>query len=214
MKKQKFWPVGPRKGSIRKKLNYWKDWAVFSILRKRYGGIQLKVAELLRIVNAVRDSEDCRLLIFGMGYDSPFWNRINRNGSTIFLEDYEPWFDKISLKYPDLETYLVTYPCNMTQWKEVIDQPERLAIALPENLENEKFDVILVDGPRGHRFTEDQPGRMSSIYMASQLVGRGGYVFVHDAEREVERTYSSRYLGEARLVEEVRGRALLKVFHY
>jgi len=198
----------------REKLNYWRDWVVFSISRKRYGGIQLKVVELLQIVSAIRSSANCRLLVFGTGYDSPFWNRINRKGSTIFLEDYEPWFEKISLKYPDLEAYLVSYPCNMTQWKEVIDKPERLTIALPETVKNEKFDVILVDGPRGHRFTDDQPGRMSSIYMASQLVERGGYVFVHDAEREVERTYSSKYLGEDHLAGEVRGRALLRVFHF
>lgn len=200
--------------SIREILNYWRDWVLFTIFRKKYGGIQLKVPEMLRIVNAIRNSEDCRLLVFGMGYDSPFWSRINRHGSTIFLEDYEPWFDRISLKYPELEAYLVSYPCNMTQWKEVIDQPERLAIVLPEKVKNEKFDVILVDGPRGHRYTEDQPGRMSSIFMASRLVGRNGYVFVHDAEREVERTYSSKYLGEDSLVEEIRGRALLRVFHF
>jgi len=187
---------------------------IFSILRKRYGGIQLKVRELLRIVHAIRSSGNCRLLVFGMGYDSPFWRRINRNGSTVFLEDYEPWFDKISFKYPDLEAYLVSYPCNMTQWKEVIDQPDRLTITLPGKIKNEQFDVILVDGPRGHRFTEDQPGRMSSIYMASRLVGGDGYVFVHDAEREVERSYSSRYLGEDHLVEEIRGRALLRVFYF
>jgi len=201
-------------GYVREILNYWRDWVVFTIFRKKYGGIQLKVPELLRIVNAIRNYEDCRLLVFGMGYDSPFWSRINSHGSTLFLEDYEPWFDKISLKYPDLEAYLVSYPCNMTQWQEVIDQPDRLTILLPEKFENAKFDVILVDGPRGHRVTEDQPGRMSSIFMASRLVGPNGYVFVHDAEREVERTYSSKYLGEDRLVEEIRGRALLRVFHF
>lgn len=50
---------------------------------------------------------------------------INKNGRTVFLEDFQPWFDKI-------------------------------------------------------------PGRMSSIYTASELKGKNSYVFVHDAERRVE----------------------------
>lgn len=201
-----------KNGGMKKQV--WWDWVKFSVLRKRYGGIQLKVSELLRIVQAIRQAENCNLLVFGLGYDSPFWSRMNRNGSTVFLEDYKPWFQKISGKYPELQAYLVSYPCNMTQWEEVLDKPQRLEVALHEKVAADKFDVILVDGPRGHRFTEDQPGRMSSIYMASKMVRPGGYVFVHDAEREVEGTYSSRYLGNDRLVEEIRGRALLKVFHF
>ena len=194
--------------------NYLWDYVFFSILRKRYGGIQLRVPEIVRIVHAIRSLEGCNLLVFGLGNDSPFWRDVNKSGRTVFIEDDKPWFEKITLKYPLIEAYQISYPCNITQWREVLDKPERLAIELPQNIAGDKWDVILVDGPRGNRFETYEPGRMSSIYEASRLVGADGYVFVHDAEREVENAYAAKYLGEDHLTAEVRGRSLLKVFYF
>ena len=74
---------------------------------------------------------------------------------------------KITEKYPDIEAYTLSYPCNITQWQKVLDQPDRLKTDLPDEVTRTKWDVILVDGPRGHQFSEEIPGRMSSIYMAS-----------------------------------------------
>lgn len=183
-------------------------------LRNQFDGIQLKAVELVRILQTIKKFDKCRLLVFGLGNDSPFWSKVNLKGRNAFLEDYQPWFDKITKKFPALEAYSVSYPCNITEWEDVIDKPERLAMNLPLEIVNTLWDVIFVDGPRGHRYSEDQPGRMSSIYMASQLVARGGYVFVHDAERTVEDAFSSKYLGEDQLIANVRGRSLMKIFHF
>lgn len=183
-------------------------------LRKQHDGIQLRPAELIKIFQAIRSFEQCNMLVFGLGNDSPFWCRANSNGHTVFLEDFQPWYDKITAKYPEIEAYPVSYPCNITQWREVMDQPERLAVDLPGEVPLDHWDVILVDGPRGHEFTEEIPGRMSSIYTASQLVGKNGYVFVHDAERIVEGTFAAKFLGKDHFVEKVRGRALLKIYHF
>ncbi|MBA7534686.1 hypothetical protein ES705_26935 [subsurface metagenome] len=193
---------------------YWKDYFEVLRLRKQYEGIQLKAAELLRIVHIIRKFNHCRLLVFGLENDSPFWGEVNKNGRNVFLEDYEPWFDKITNEFPMIEAYLVSYPCNITQWKEVLNKPERLAMNLPQEIVNDRWDVIFVDGPRGHRYTQDLPGRMSSIYMASRLVDQAGYVFAHDAERVIEDAYSTKYLGEDHLVANVRGRSLMKIFHF
>ncbi len=183
-------------------------------LLKQYAGIQLRPAELIKIFHAIREFEQCNMLIFGLGNDSPFWCRANSNDRTVFLEDFQPWFDKITAKYPEIEAYPVSYPCNITQWREVMDHPERLEVELPDEVSGNKWDVILVDGPRGHKYSEEIPGRMSSIYTASQLVGKNGYVFVHDAQRIVENAYSRHYLGKNHFLEKVRGRALLLIYRF
>ncbi len=183
-------------------------------LRKQQEGIQLRPAELIKIFHAIRKFDQCKMLVFGLGNDSPFWCRANSKGRTAFLEDFQPWFDKITTKYPDIEAYPVSYPLNITQWREVLDQPERLAVELPAEVPLDHWDVILVDGPRGHQFKKEIPGRMSSIYTASKLVGKKGYVFVHDAERIVENAYAQHYLGKKHFVEKVRGRALLHIYRF
>lgn len=185
-----------------------------SRLRKQHGGIQLRPAEVIKIVHATRKFGECKMLVFGLGNDSPFWCEINHGGRTVFLEDFQPWFDKITGQFPKIEAYPISYPCNITQWEELLDQPERLKVDLPEEVSASCWDVILVDGPRGHKFLEEIPGRMSSIYTASLLVGKGGYVFVHDAERKVEKAYAAKYLDKAAHVEKVRGRAYMLIHKF
>jgi uncharacterized protein (TIGR01627 family) len=185
-----------------------------SKLRKKHGGIQLRPAEIIKIAHAVGKFDACKMLVFGLGNDSPFWCDINSKGRTVFLEDFQPWFDKITSAYPEIEAYPVRYPGNITRWKTLIDQPSQLKLKLQEEVSGNYWDVILVDGPRGHKFSEEIPGRMSSIYTASQLVGKNGYVFVHDAERRVEQAYAAKYLGADHFVEKVRGRAMLQIYHF
>lgn len=183
-------------------------------LRKKHRGIQLKPAELIKIYRAIRRYEACRMLVFGLGNDSPFWCGANRQGRTVFLEDFHPWYEKITTKFPDIEAYKVSYPGNITRWKELLEQPGQLSLELPEEVSGQAWDVILVDGPRSHRYSEEIPGRMSSIYTASTLVGKNGYVFVHDAQRTVEKTFAQHYLGKQHFVEKVRGRSLLLIYRF
>lgn len=183
-------------------------------LRKAYEGIQLKPVELMKIRRAISEFASCRMLVFGLGHDSPFWCRVNNRGRTVFLEDLEPWYRQICSRYPDIEAYVVPYPNNITQWEELLDRPERLAMDLPPQVSRASWDVILVDGPRAQKYAAETPGRMSSIYEASRLVEKNGYVFVHDAQRTVENAYSWRYLGRQHFQEKVRGRALLLVFRF
>ena len=191
-----------------------KDLVRVVSLRRQHEGTQLRPAEIIRIFQAIGKFRQCNLLVFGLGNDSPMWCEINRTGRTVFLEDYKPWFDKITTMYPEIEAYPVSYSGNITQWRELMDQPEKLELRLPAEVPLHAWDVVLVDGPRGHQYSENIPGRMSSIYMSSQLVGKGGYVFVHDAERNVEKSYSATFLDGADHVKKVRGRAFMLIHRF
>ncbi|PKA64577.1 Glucuronoxylan 4-O-methyltransferase 2 [Apostasia shenzhenica] len=71
----------------------------------------------------------------------------------------------------------------------------RLEIAgLPREVREKKWDVVVVDGPRGGR--PESPGRMEAIYTAAAVARRGNAtdVLVHDVDRMIEKWYSWEFL--------------------
>jgi hypothetical protein len=86
----------------------------------------------------------------------------------------------------------------------LLKAPALLGMALPDGIEKAAWDIILVDGPRGDG--DQFPGRMKSIYLASQLVSKSGSVFVHDCDREVEGVYAQTFLGNENLRAETKDR--------
>jgi glucuronoxylan 4-O-methyltransferase len=177
-------------------------------LRREQLDIQMETKELCVITDAIRPPVN--FLVFGLGNDSIFWHEVNKNGRTVFVEDDVVWFDSITKKYPHLESYLVSYGTKAKEWKDLINHPEKLGLALPSSVTKTQWDVILVDGPAG--YTSETPGRMKSIYEASRLVKNGGIIFIHDSERDIERSYGEKYLGKENMREEICGRALLRKY--
>lgn len=171
-------------------------------------GIQLHENEIVAIMSAMHPP--MTFLVFGLGNDSAFWAEMNRGGRTVFLEDDKKWFDRVARKNSHLEAYLIDYHTTLAEWKQLLDHAERLTLDMSEEVSATKWDAILVDGPAG--FSEETPGRMKSIFAASRLIRAGGDVFIHDAEREVERAYCDRFFSPQDLVSEVEGRGLLR--HY
>ncbi len=49
-------------------------------LRDQHEGIQLKTAEIIKIFQAIRKFGQCKMLVFGLGNDSPFWCSANGKG--------------------------------------------------------------------------------------------------------------------------------------
>lgn len=174
--------------------------------------IQLQEMEILAVYRAIVAKPGCNMLVFGLGNDSALWCEINSGGRTAFLEHDPSWIDIVRDANPGIESHVVGYPNDITQWSGLVDEPERLEMELPRVVTDTEWDVVLVDGPPGYVFDTLLPGRMSSIFMASRLVRKGGTVFVHDTEREVERTYCDRYLGAGNLVRTVNGRAQLSEY--
>lgn len=174
--------------------------------------VQLEAVELRAIATEIVRRPTCALLVFGCGSDSLFWETVNRGGTTAFLEDNPKWAGNARAALKAATVHSVTYGTTLSEWRRLLDCPSQLVMELPVEVESRRWHVILVDGPTGHRITE--PGRMKSIYTASRLVAPGGVVFVHDCERPAEQAFASRYLGDHRLIIEVKGRAVLRGYAF
>jgi hypothetical protein len=175
--------------------------------------------EIVAIVKEIRSRPACSLLIFGAGNDSVVWEGANRGGKTVIIESDPRWLEKTKNKLTSASIVRAEYSTFLSEWKLLLNLPQRLRLELPDAVVSHKWDVIIVDGPAGYeeykKYTgKEAPGRMQSIYMASQLVAPGGIVFVHDSERSVEREYAAHYLGSERVSVTVKGRALLQGYGF
>ena len=176
----------------------WPQPWLLAIMR-RLNAIQLSPHELRTIITALKRKAPCNFLVFGLGNDSRIWLAANRGGRTVFIEDNEAWFAEIVARERLTNAYLVDYETRLTQWRELLDQP--ITMHLPGDLEQYRWDVIFVDAPGG--WSPDTPGRMKSIFLASQVAQIDSDVFVHDCNREVERVYCDRFLGRQELTVEM-----------
>ena len=165
--------------------------------------IQFTESEALLVGSAVRQFPRCRFLVFGVGHDSAMWSQINSGGTTVFLEHNKDWIAKVQEADPLLDIRAVEYTTRITQWREILDQSDSLTMELPSDIRKAHWDVVLVDAPNGFIIADEYPrfgsihGRMQSIYAASGLVDSGGFIFVHDAQREVENASCNKILADS-----------------
>lgn len=179
---------------------HWPSTATIAAMR-RLNDIQLTTEELRAIIAAVKHRAPCEFLVFGLGYDSILWSKVNHGGTTVFLEDIQDWLREITQRHPRITAYRVEYGTQRAQWRELLQSPSVFEVDLPQEVMQTQFDVVLVDGPAG--FGDSTPGRMKSIAVASRLARLGGDVFVHDCDREVEQVCCDRFLGNENLSVEV-----------
>ena len=185
----------------------WKPHPISVTLMKIAYNICMRPGEILCIARAIELKRPCRLLVFGLGNDSMFWSLLNRCGETVFLEDHQVWFSRVTSLNPSIKAFLIEYNTILAEWDELLKHPEFLRMDLPENIRKKSWDVILVDGPVGRK--NSAPGRMKSIFAAGNLRTASADVFVHDCDRNIERVYSDRYLGADNL-----DRQIGKLRHY
>lgn len=71
---------------------------------------------------------------------------------------------------------------------------------LPREVYEVKWDVVVVDGPRGD--SPQAPGRMATIYSAAIIAREGNTtdVVVHDTDRMIEKWYSWEFLCDENLI--------------
>ncbi|TPV93366.1 MAG: hypothetical protein B7733_20880 [Myxococcales bacterium FL481] len=166
---------------------------------------QATLREYRIIWQAIAARRGGNVLVFGVGRDSPQWIDANAGGQVTFVEHEPAWIAVARDKTPGIDVVPTRYTTRAWAWRLSLLRPHRLYLRnLPSRIHETSWDVILVDGPQG--YNRRCPGRMSSIYTASRLAQRSAgrtEVFVHDADREIERACGDRFLGEANLVRHV-----------
>ncbi|KAL5208627.1 hypothetical protein ABZP36_033062 [Zizania latifolia] len=173
------------------------------------------------IASVLRRRAPCRLLVFGLGAETPLWRALNHGGRTVFLDENPYYVAHLESAHPGLEAYDVAYATTVREFPNLLDAARasqaadcrpvqnllfsdcHLAINdLPNQLYDVSWDVILVDGPSG--FTEGSPGRIAAIFSAAVMARTKGAeteVLVHDYEREVESACAREFLCQENLAE-------------
>ncbi|CAN1154019.1 Probable methyltransferase At1g27930 [Linum perenne] len=189
---------------------------------------QQTLAEISVSSAVLRSLGPCRFLVFGLGYDSLMWTSLNPRGTTLFLEEDPRWVHSILRQFPTLRARIVRYATRLGQADRLLStyksEPSclfpqaaslrrntrcKLALsALPEEVYENDWDVIMIDAPRG--YFPEAPGRMTAIYTAAVMArGRSGEgvtttnVFLHDVNRRVEKMYADEFLCRKYLVKAV-----------
>ncbi|KAH7415006.1 hypothetical protein KP509_14G023000 [Ceratopteris richardii] len=186
--------------------------------------------EIMITANILSRRGPCNFLVYGLGFDSPLWQALNYGGRTVFLEEDSSWISKMTNDHPFLTVYPVNYTTVLSEADDLLNyvrehrnicMPEKnilqsqckLALkSLPEHLYQIKWDVIMIDAPRG--YSEEFPGRMSAIY-TSALMARAASreqstdILLHDVDRPVESKYSEEFFCAKNRVE-----AAGKLWHF
>ncbi|KAL8152045.1 hypothetical protein V2J09_021853 [Rumex salicifolius] len=192
---------------------------------------KMELSDLKPIADAIRKcAAPCNFLVFGLSHETLLWKSLNNHGRTVFIDENRYYAAYIEERHPEIEAYDVQYTTKLREYKELVASVKeqahnecrpvqnllfsdcKLAINdLPNQFYDIEWDLILVDGPRGH--WPDAPGRMSSIFTAAVLArsrkpgpraaGRAStHVFVHDYNLNPQRLASKTFLCKENLVAE------------
>ncbi len=164
-------------------------------------GMQLSPDELMLLGGCIERIRPCRILVFGLGYDSSFWRRLNHGGETVFLEDNPSWIALLKRHDPSLIIHQIEYDSDIDDADMYLDRSNVNYDTWPEAVISNTYDLIIIDAPTGH--SPGCPGRMLPIIASTKLASPDGHVFVHDCDRDIEAGFSDQYLGPIRTMYQV-----------
>eukprot|EP00241_Pyramimonas_parkeae_P019671 CAMPEP_0114280206 /NCGR_PEP_ID=MMETSP0059-20121206/2313_1 /TAXON_ID=36894 /ORGANISM="Pyramimonas parkeae, Strain CCMP726" /LENGTH=305 /DNA_ID=CAMNT_0001400589 /DNA_START=82 /DNA_END=999 /DNA_ORIENTATION=+ len=200
-------PLSTLRQSRADELSLFMDQAHYMYQNKRN---QMTFEQYTYVTQLLFHHAPANVLIWGLGQDSNLWSTINRHGRTAFLENHEVWLNKMKENLPDAESHLYNYKLQFSNnvsnserhMKKLLAEDKQaqhddLYQKLPADLEDVKWDVILVDSPAYAKET-----RMESIWNSKRLKdnllqhpGHIVHILVHDCERTIERMFSDEFLG-------------------
>lgn len=160
----------------------------------------MSFSEYLFLCDNILSRKKCNLLIFGTGYDSKLWIDINKDGKTLFLEDSDEWIDKANEENPEIDIFKIKYDIFVKDNVRYVEEYKKsnndfLKIDLPAEINNIKWDIILVDAPRA--IEGNECGRSQSLYISYNffLKNKNTMVFIHDCNRIAERIWTQLLFG-------------------
>lgn len=155
--------------------------------------IQLSQYQTQVIGGAIRSrSPGCKLLVFGVGNDTPLWLALNPDGETHFLESDENWIATVRERISGISIGQFPDHGTTVQGSATMGADDLSRFPPPPHLSSSEWDVILVDGPLG--YANNHPGRAVSIYWASKFASERTHVFVDDYDRNIEMKFADMLL--------------------
>jgi len=132
--------------------------------------------------------KDDKLLIFGCGYDSRFWEQYN----STFIESSKEWIEKIN-PLGDVIHHVYNHSASEHLDVNITD------INIPDNIIDKDWDIIFVDAPLGgyesnKMSTNIGTGRMGSIYTAHLCIRENNVIIVDDYNRIIEKSWADKYI--------------------
>jgi hypothetical protein len=153
---------------------------IFAPIAGQRNGCSL--AEYLSFAALVRDMAPCRLLVFGVGRDSPAWVETNNGGTTLFLENNRDWHDRTaSVIGPEL-IQSITYQQPFSNFAAQSFSHE--AVLLPVTRPcpfDRSWHAAFVDAPLAASF-----GRHQSVHAAAKALATNAILALHDCNRQHE----------------------------
>lgn len=186
---------------------------------------ELTLLEIRSAFEVLINLAPCNFLVFGLGHDSLMWAALNPRGTTLFLEEDPKLVHQILARAPALRIHTVSYPTQLYEAEHLVTSYKsekacvpphvhlkgntmcKLALSeLPDDVYSREWDVILIDGPRG--YYAEAPGRMGAIFSAAVMARTRKssgvtHVFLHDADRKVEKMYGEEFLCKKYLIKAV-----------
>lgn len=169
--------------------------------------------------NIISESAPCNLLFFGFKPQFLSLAASNTQGTTVFLEDDEEEVQRVTQQMKEVKIYKVEYHDKASEAYELLRHAREHfgckfeaiqllketgcklgRVELPKEVYGRKWDVVMVDGPRGD--SPEAPGRMTAIYTAAVIarLGKATDVVVHDVHRMIEKWYSWEFLCQENLI--------------
>lgn len=174
--------------------------------------------EFKLLSNLIAKKVPCNLLFFGIESQYLNLSAVNPGGKNVFLEDdpYKLSIFKVNSNHTRM--YKVDYKLHAEKAYKLLKHARgnkscapnsglrnssrcQLALTdLPREVYEVKWDVVVVDGPRGD--SPLAPGRMATIYSAAIIAREGNTtdVVVHDIDRMIEKWYSWEFLCDENLI--------------
>ncbi|KAK1642693.1 hypothetical protein QYE76_060498 [Lolium multiflorum] len=88
-------------------------------------------AEIALSLAVLRRRAPARVLVFGLGHDSPLWHALNPSGVTVFLEEDPKWYRVVRSRLPFLRAHLVSYRTRLDQADRLLESYRRSPSRVP-----------------------------------------------------------------------------------
>lgn len=205
---------------------YWRQWLTLASKTHAILNPEQRTWIATTIATNANAPYDNNVLIFGCGKDTAIWFAANCRARgmsrTLVLENDVGWRSHVLAQFPDLAPSIELfngYRSTLETANEYFKNPdpEGFHSRLPSSVSSVCWDVILVDAPMG--FNPEHPGRHEAIsWVAHHVIRcfkenrqeRDVFVFVHDAQREVEKQAVETFLIAGAAGQEM-GRLLAKL---